>query len=127
MLRLVEEATLNALAAQSKVDEDLFDSGAEVCVTSGLDESTISPIDPGDTDALQATVEKVKQSLPRGVPLERRTQWGDSAEGFPPVRGGARSALLLCRWRLHPDARAFQRYFVFFLKERRHVHADVNI
>jgi hypothetical protein len=110
-LRVVEEATLNALAAQSRVDEDLFDSGAEVCVTSGLDESTINPIDPGDTDALQTT--KSRSSLLRGLPLERRTQWGDSAEGFPPVRGGSRSALLLCRWRLHPDAAAFQRYFVF--------------
>ena len=32
MLRLVEEATLNAIATQSKIEEDLLDSGAEVCV-----------------------------------------------------------------------------------------------
>jgi hypothetical protein len=62
MLRLVEEATLNAIATQSKIEEDLFDSGAEVSVSSGFDESIITPIDPEDTVALQ-TFEQVNGAL----------------------------------------------------------------
>ena len=46
MLRLVEEATLNAIATQSTVKEDLFDSGAELSVSTGIDDGIISPINP---------------------------------------------------------------------------------